>query len=65
MSKKSSEIVTVTESSILTRPPASMSAVSTPNVIAGHRGWIGADARTRLAEAERTRTDAEPLRENT
>ncbi len=31
------------------------------NVIAGHRGWIGADARTRLAEAERTRTDAEPL----
>jgi hypothetical protein len=31
------------------------------NVIAGHRGWIGADARTRLAEAERSRTDAEPL----
>lgn len=31
------------------------------SVIAGHRGWIGADARTRLAEAERTRTDAEPL----
>src|SRR5918994_4020434 len=31
------------------------------NVIAGHRGWIGADARTRLAEAERTRTDAGPL----
>jgi hypothetical protein len=31
------------------------------NVISGHRGWIGADARTRLAEAERTRTDAEPL----
>jgi hypothetical protein len=31
------------------------------NVIAGHRGWIGADARTRLAEAERTRIDAEPL----
>ena len=31
------------------------------NVIAGHRGWIGADARTRLAEAERTRTDAEPM----
>ncbi len=27
------------------------------NVIAGHRGWIGADARTRLAEAERTRAD--------
>lgn len=31
------------------------------SVIAGHRGWIGADARTRLAEAERTRTDAEPM----
>lgn len=31
------------------------------NVIAGHRGWIGADARTRLAEAERSRIDAEPL----
>lgn len=31
------------------------------SVIAGHRGWIGADARTRLAEAERTRNDAEPL----
>ena len=31
------------------------------SVIAGHRGWIGADARTRLAEAERTRMDAEPL----
>lgn len=27
------------------------------NVIAGHRGWIGADARTRMAEAERTRAD--------
>lgn len=27
------------------------------DVIAGHRGWIGADARTRLAEAERTRLD--------
>ncbi|WP_438853884.1 hypothetical protein [Agromyces sp. M3QZ16-3] len=27
------------------------------DVIAGHRGWIGADARTRLAEAERTRQD--------
>lgn len=26
-------------------------------LIAGHRGWIGADARTRLAEAERLRTD--------
>lgn len=27
------------------------------DVIAGHRGWIGADARTRLAEAERIRVD--------
>ncbi|MRG59968.1 hypothetical protein GE115_08815 [Agromyces sp. CFH 90414] len=27
------------------------------NVIAGHRGWIGADARTRLAESERIRLD--------
>ncbi|WP_137845246.1 hypothetical protein [Microbacterium sp. 2FI] len=27
------------------------------DVIAGHRGWIGADARTRFAEAERTRID--------
>lgn len=27
------------------------------DVIAGHRGWIGADARTRLAEAERVRQD--------
>ncbi|GAA2004247.1 hypothetical protein [Microbacterium ulmi] len=27
------------------------------DVIAGHRGWIGADARTRVAEADRTRTD--------
>lgn len=27
------------------------------DVIAGHRGWIGADARTRLAEAERVRSD--------
>ncbi|MEJ1088914.1 hypothetical protein WDU99_11340 [Microbacterium sp. Mu-80] len=26
-------------------------------LIAGHRGWIGADARTRLAEAERLRVD--------
>lgn len=26
-------------------------------VVSGHRGWIGADARTRLAEAERTLTD--------
>ncbi|WP_394278499.1 hypothetical protein, partial [Microbacterium sp.] len=27
------------------------------SVISGHRGWIGADARTRLAEAERIRAD--------
>ncbi len=27
------------------------------SVIAGHRGWIGADARTRLAEAERLRAE--------
>lgn len=27
------------------------------DVISGHRGWIGADARTRLAEAERIRVD--------
>ena len=27
------------------------------DVIAGHRGWIGADARTRLAEAERLRQE--------
>ncbi|RZS64553.1 hypothetical protein EV187_2940 [Agromyces ramosus] len=27
------------------------------DVIAGHRGWIGADARTRLAESERIRAD--------
>lgn len=27
------------------------------SVIAGHRGWIGADARTRLAEADRIRLD--------
>lgn len=27
------------------------------DVIAGHRGWIGADARTRIAEAERIRVD--------
>ena len=27
------------------------------DVIAGHRGWIGADARTRFAEAERVRVD--------
>lgn len=31
------------------------------NVISGHRGWIGADARTRLAEAERLRLDIDPL----
>ncbi|MFT4220492.1 MAG: hypothetical protein QM611_08255 [Microbacterium sp.] len=31
------------------------------DVIAGHRGWIGADARTRLAEAERIRADLERL----
>ena len=31
------------------------------NVIAGHRGWIGADARTRLAEAERLRSDIDRL----
>ncbi len=31
------------------------------SVIAGHRGWIGADARTRLAEAERTIAAVEPL----
>lgn len=31
------------------------------NVISGHRGWIGADARTRLAEAERLRVDIDPL----
>ncbi len=31
------------------------------SVIAGHRGWIGADARTRLAEAERLRIDIDPL----
>lgn len=31
------------------------------SVIAGHRGWIGADARTRLAEAERLRVDIEAL----
>lgn len=27
------------------------------DIIGGHRGWIGADARTRLAEAERIRLD--------
>lgn len=31
------------------------------NVIDGHRGWIGADARTRLAEAERLRADLDGL----
>lgn len=31
------------------------------NLIAGHRGWIGADARTRLAEAERLRSEVLPL----
>lgn len=31
------------------------------SVIAGHRGWIGADARTRLAEAERLRTGINAL----
>ncbi|WP_243224886.1 hypothetical protein [Microbacterium sp. CIAB417] len=31
------------------------------SLIAGHRGWIGADARTRLAEAERLRTDVPTL----
>ncbi|MBN9213888.1 MAG: hypothetical protein ABS62_03275 [Microbacterium sp. SCN 70-200] len=31
------------------------------SVISGHRGWIGADARTRLAEAERLRLDLAAL----
>ena len=31
------------------------------DVIAGHRGWIGADARTRLAEAERVRADLDRI----
>lgn len=31
------------------------------SVISGHRGWIGADARTRLAEAERVRLDLSQL----
>lgn len=31
------------------------------SLINGHRGWIGADARTRLAEAERTRADIDRL----
>src|SRR3546814_13678725 len=30
------------------------------SVIAGHRGWIGADARTRLAEAERLLAEIPP-----
>ncbi len=30
-------------------------------LISGHRGWIGADARTRLAEAERLRVDIPEL----
>jgi hypothetical protein len=30
-------------------------------LISGHRGWIGADARTRLAEAERLRVDLPDL----
>ncbi|MBP2437601.1 hypothetical protein [Microbacterium amylolyticum] len=33
----------------------------TRSLVDGHRGWIGADARTRLAEAERTRIDVDPL----
>jgi len=31
------------------------------SVISGHRGWIGADARTRLAEAERVRLELAPF----
>lgn len=31
------------------------------SLISGHRGFIGADARTRLAEAERLRVDVDPL----
>lgn len=31
------------------------------SLIAGHRGWIGADARTRLAEAERVRAESKAL----
>jgi len=31
------------------------------SLISGHRGWIGADARTRLAEAERLRVDVPML----
>lgn len=33
----------------------------TRSVISGHRGWIGADARTRLAEAERLRLELAQL----
>lgn len=31
------------------------------SIIGGHRGWIGAEARTRLAEAERTLSDVDAL----
>jgi hypothetical protein len=31
------------------------------SVIDGHRGWIGADARTRLVEAQRLRPEIDPL----
>lgn len=31
------------------------------SLIDGHRGWIGSDARTRLAEAQRLRQDIDPL----
>lgn len=31
------------------------------SLINGHRGWIGADARTRYAEAQRVRLDIDPL----
>ncbi|WP_324014287.1 hypothetical protein M1D46_13850 [Microbacterium sp. JZ70] len=31
------------------------------SLINGHRGWIGADARTRYAEAQRVRIDIDPL----
>lgn len=33
------------------------------SLISGHRGWIGADARTRFAEAERARSEIERLPE--
>jgi hypothetical protein len=42
------------------RPPARVAR----SVISGHRGWIGADARTRLAEAERIRLDLAALPHN-